>query len=64
MINGELIRVLMRSKGITSRELAGRVGISEAMMSYVLAGLREPNVQVLVRIAREIGCTVDEIILK
>ena len=64
MINGNMIKALMRSKGITGRELAAKVGVSESMMSYILQGLREPNVTTLVRIAAELDCTVDEIILK
>jgi len=64
MINGELIKTLMRSKGITARQLAAKVGVSESMMSYILGGLREPNVHTLVRIAKELGCTVDELIAK
>ena len=64
MLNGEKIRVLMHSKEMTSRQLAMRIGISESMMSYILQGLREPNVRTLVRIASELGCTVDEIVLK
>ena len=64
MVNGELIKILMRSKGITARQLAAKVGISNSMMSFILSGLREPNIQTLVRIAKELGCTVDELIAK
>lgn len=64
MINGEKIRVLMRDKEISSRVMASRIGVSESMMSYILQGLREPNVHVLVRIATELDCTVDELLLR
>lgn len=64
MINGEKIKALMNAKGITNRQLATKVGVSEAMMSYILSGLRDTNVQCLVRIAAELECSVDEIILK
>lgn len=64
MINGERIRAIMRSKGITGRELALRVGVSEAMISYILQGLRAPNLQTLIRIATELDCKIDEIIIK
>lgn len=64
MINGEKIRMLMRSKGITGRELALRVGVSEAMISYILQGLRAPNLQTLIRIATELDCKLDEIVVK
>lgn len=64
MLNGKLVRTLMRAKGYSGRELAARVGISESMMSYILQGLREPNVQTLVRIANELGCSLDEMIIR
>jgi transcriptional regulator with XRE-family HTH domain len=64
MINGELIKILMRSKGITARQLAAKVGVSSSMMSFILSGLREPNIGTMVRIANELGCTIDELIAK
>lgn len=64
MINCERIRALMRSRGLTGRELALRVGVSEAMISYILQGLRAPNLQTLIRIATELDCKLDEIIIK
>ena len=62
MVAYEKIVELMKEKGISSKELASTVGISEPMMSYVLRGLREPNVTTLVRISRVLGCTVDNLV--
>lgn len=64
MVNSEKIQALMREKRILKKEMATRVGISEAMMSYVARGLREPNVATLARIAHELGVSVDELIQK
>jgi transcriptional regulator with XRE-family HTH domain len=64
MINGEKIREFMRQKEIQGDELAGQIGVSPAMMSYIINGLREPSVTVLVRISKALGCTVDELINK
>ncbi len=64
MINGEKIRELMKEKGILGKTLAARVGVSEPMISFILDGLREPSVSVLVRIATELNCTVDELVNK
>lgn len=64
MINGERVRALMREKGIMSKDMAAKVGIGESMMSYILSGLREPSVPVLVRIARALDVAVDDIIMK
>lgn len=64
MLNGERIRALMQSKALTGRELANRVGVSDAMMSYILQGQRDPNVQILVRMSAELECTLDELVVK
>lgn len=64
MVNGKKIKNLMKEKGLTEKELAQTIGVSQAMMSYVIGGLREPNVATLVRIARVLDVPVDELIVK
>ena len=64
MVNGQKIRDLMLSKGIDGMDMAERVGISGQMMSFIIRGLREPNVTTLARIAHELGVTVDDLIKK
>ena len=62
MVNGEKIHQLMAEKGIQNKKMAEEVGISEAMMTYIIKGLREPNVSTLVRISLVLECTVDELV--
>ena len=64
MVNGERIKELMLAKGMDSMDMALKVGISGAMMSYIIRNLREPNVTTLARIAKELGVTVDELLRK
>lgn len=64
MLNTDKIRHLMKGKDIRSKDLAAKIGISESMMSFILSGLREPSVQILVRIAKTLECSVDDIIMK
>ena len=64
MINGERIKELMREKGVTGVQLAEVAGVSEPMIGYIIRGLRGTTVDVLVRIARHLGVTVDELIKK
>lgn len=64
MINCERIKELMGEREIKNKDLAARVGISDAMMSYILDGLREPNVRTLVHIANALECTVDSIVIR
>ena len=62
MVNVTKIKQLMAKKGMTNREMAKSVGVSESMVSFITSDLREPTVAVLVRIAAKLGCTVDELI--
>ena len=62
MINGTKIKQMMRQQGISNREMANSVGVSEAMMTYITQELRETTVTVFVRIARKLGCTLDELV--
>lgn len=64
MLNTDKIRHLMKEKDIRSKDLAAKVGVSASMMSFILSGLREPSVQILVRIAKTLECSVDDIIMK
>lgn len=64
MINGERIKELMCEKGVTGVQLAEVAGVSEPMIGYIIRGLRGTTVDVLVRIARHLGVTVDELIKK
>lgn len=63
MIAHEKIKELMKEKGISSIQLATAVGVSQAMMSYILNGLREPNVATLARMAKMLECTVDDLLV-
>lgn len=62
MVNGNKIKRIMEEKGILNKELAADAGISEAMMTYIIKGLREPTVAVLSRIAKKLDCTVDSLL--
>lgn len=62
MINTEKIRELIAERNVTSRELASFAGVSEAMMSYIVQGKREPNVKTLQLMACKLDVTVDELL--
>lgn len=48
--------------GITHAEVARRTGLTERRYGNYVSGLREPDLQTLVRIASTLGVTVDELI--
>ena len=64
MVNGDKIRQLREREGLTMKELAERVGVTEAMMSYIERNLRKPTIDVLTHIAKVFGTTIDELIIK
>lgn len=62
MVNGERIKELMKEQGITNKELAEAVGVTEAMISYILRGQRDTTVRVISQIAGRLGVTVNDIV--
>lgn len=64
MVNQEKIKKLLGEKGIEQKALAAQVGISEAMMSFIVNGLKEPSLTVLSRIAKVLGVSVAELIVE
>lgn len=64
MVNNEKIRELLKMKSIEQKMLAEEVGISEAMMSYIVNGLKEPSLTILGRIAKALGVPAAELIVE
>ena len=62
MVNTKKLAELMEKRGILASELANQVGISNPMMSYIARGMKQPSVEVLVRIASALECKVDDLI--
>lgn len=56
------LKQLIEQKNMSQAELANIAGVSQAFMSYVLAGYKTPSVAVLKRIADYFNITVDELI--
>jgi len=63
VVNHKKIASLVEERGLVQKELADEVGVSEAMMSYILRGFKEPSVATLVRLAKALGCSVDALII-
>ena len=62
MVNGERIKELMKEQGLTNKELAEEVGVTEAMISYIIRGQRDTTVRVISQIANRLGVTVNDIV--
>lgn len=53
------IKEIIKAKGITAKELAAKIGISEGALSLAING--NPTVETLVKIASALGVTVSEL---
>ena len=62
MFNHEKMAELIREKGIEQKTVAEAVGVSEQAISYFVRGLKEPSLNVLGRIAKELGVSAAELI--
>ena len=62
LLNYTKLKDLMESRSVTQAELAEAVGVSEAGMSYILRGLKQPSLAVAHRMAEYFRVTVDDLI--
>ena len=56
---GSRIAKTLQKRGMTQKELAGRIGVTEAVMSRYVSGDREPKPDVLANIATALHTTSD-----
>jgi len=60
---GERVRELRLGKGLSQRDLAGRVTVGFPYISKVENGLETPSEETLVALARELDVDADELVL-
>lgn len=56
------LRELRLAKGLTQKELAEKIGMSDVAVCYYETGAREPNLETLRKLAAVLECTIDELI--
>ena len=61
---GEKILYLLKSRNMSQKELAERIGTTEATMSRYVAGERDPKSEVLANIATALNTTTDYLLGK
>ncbi len=62
MTIGDRIKYICDQRGLTQRELARRVNVTEVSMSRYINGFREPKAHVIVDIANALDITTDYIL--
>lgn len=60
---GENVRVRRVRLGMSGKQLADQVGITEPMISHIERGLKMPSVAVCVALAHTLGCTLDDLVM-
>lgn len=60
--SGALITAKLEEKNMTQRELAEAVGVTEVSMSRYIKGERTPKGPVILKIAKTLGTTVEELL--
>ncbi|MBQ8789836.1 MAG: helix-turn-helix transcriptional regulator [Ruminiclostridium sp.] len=60
---GDKIREARRAAGLTQWQLANRIFVSESYIALIESNKRNPSINVLTKIAEELGLTTDHIVL-
>src|SRR5262249_1710151 len=58
---GNALRRLRRERGLEQQELARRAGITRQTLSRLESGRAAPSAAIALRLARELGCRVEEL---
>ena len=58
---GQMIRAAREARGWTQAELADRLQVAQAYLSYLEQDQREPSLSIAARIARELNLALDEL---
>ena len=64
MFNGKKLGEYMKEKGITNVALAKTLGVSEGAVRHIIVGIKQPSLAMAGELARMMGCTVDELLIK
>ena len=62
--NTSKLSALIHRKGITMHQLAIKLSISPAMFTKIMRGWKDPSLELAARMAKELDCTVDDLISK
>lgn len=56
------VRQVRQRVGISQKDLARKVGITQAFLSEVETGTKSPSLLTAAKLARALGCTIDELL--
>jgi transcriptional regulator with XRE-family HTH domain len=59
---GEKLRILRERRGMTQQQLADELGFSDVYAHYLETGRKKPNAELLVKLSRLFGVSVDALV--
>ncbi|MBS0472142.1 MAG: helix-turn-helix transcriptional regulator [Proteobacteria bacterium] len=59
---GQNLCAFARDLGLSDAEVARRAGLAERRFGHYVTGLREPNLDALLRICRALGCSPNDLL--
>lgn len=62
MFNAKKLAEYLENQGLSQKAFGEMVGVSQAMVDYLVRGFKQPSVVLLKRIADVLGCTMDELL--
>ncbi len=64
MLNKELLLRKMEELGLNHHSLAKQLFVSQAMVTGIIHGYKQPSLALAIRIAHILGCTLDELVIR
>nr|WP_326184751.1 helix-turn-helix transcriptional regulator [uncultured Oscillibacter sp.] len=58
----EKLKMLRETRGLTQLQVANRIGVSKAMISAYETASKAPSIEVLIRLSRLFGVSVDYLV--
>lgn len=63
MVNTDEIKRRLQQLKMTQKRFGEVAKLSQSMVSYILSGKRSPRLATMKRIAKALGCTVDDLLI-
>lgn len=63
MVNTDEIKRRLQQLKMTQKQFGEVTKLSQSMVSYILSGKRSPRLDKMKRIAKVLGCTVDDLLI-
>lgn len=64
MFNYEKLLAILEKRGVSQAELARAVYVTPVMIFGIVHGAKQPSLSLVVRMAKFLDCTIDELVCK